>query len=255
MIWLIAAWLLVEPHIPDEEPTGVLGSLYRLEGAFGAASITAATLFIAYLVGIMLPYYKLPMHRIQRFWTTEITSDHQFRAISRQASAELCRFIAPSVREAARILAEAGSWGDGQEAPKEYEAIQAINLQVIENILDEEEFLAMCLLSQAKECLYQSYDRKIAEAQFRQGLVMPTIALVVVLAITAAPYWLFALVIPGLLGALGLFSHRDAMNDLSHAIVSGTITRVAEQDASNPDVPAERQHPELLIALPVRTWY
>ena len=74
MIWLIAAWLLVEPHIPDEEPTGVLGSLYRLEGAFGAPSLTAATLLIAYLVGIMLPYNKLPMHRMQRFWTKEITS-------------------------------------------------------------------------------------------------------------------------------------------------------------------------------------
>lgn len=223
LIWLIAAWLLVEPHIPDEEPTGVLGSLYRLEGAFGAAFLTAATLFIAYLVGIMLPYYKLPVHRIQRLWTKKITDGQQLLAISVNARAELLRFIEQPVREAARILAEAGRWGDEQEALKESESIWTINLQVVENILHEEEFLALRLLSQDKEPLYQSYDRKIAEAQFRQGLTMPTAALVVVLAITASPYWLFAFVIPGVLGALSLSSRRDAMNDLSHAIVSGAI--------------------------------
>jgi len=223
LVWLLSAWIVVEPHLPDEEPTGVLGSLYRLEDVFGITALTAATLFSAYLIGIMVPYYKLPMHRIQRLWTAEIKSDHHLLAISTGARAELARFIEQPVYEAARLLAAAGPWGKGQEAPTEHQAASAITLQVIENILDEERYLALRLLTQDKEHLYQSYDRKIAEAQFRHGLVYPTLGLVAVLAFTASHFWWFAIAVPIGLNILSLWSHREAMDDLSHAIVSGAI--------------------------------
>jgi hypothetical protein len=232
LLWLLTAWLVIEPHLPESRPVGVLGSIYRLHEVFGTTLLTAAILFTSYVIGILLPSYKLPMHRIARLWSPTISSDRQSLWISMSARAELSRFLSEPVREASRLLKSAGPWGktdDGgmNAAPEVWDSKSQIEMQVIENIADEEQFLAMRLLAQDKERLYQTYDRKAAEAQFRQGLAFPVGGLVLVLASRSSPWWLMALLVPVGLIALSYSSRKDAMDDVIYAVISGQIKSTA----------------------------
>jgi hypothetical protein len=49
--WLLFAWLVVEPHLPVREATGLLDSLLDLSGAVGKVGTALAVSVAAYLIG------------------------------------------------------------------------------------------------------------------------------------------------------------------------------------------------------------
>ena len=52
VLWVLAAWMAWEPHIPTEAmATGVASSVYRLRGLLQPVAAGAAAGFLAYLVG------------------------------------------------------------------------------------------------------------------------------------------------------------------------------------------------------------
>src|SRR4051812_43773259 len=66
LLWLLSAWLVLEPHFPDEapEPGTFLARIYRLVEFFGVGGVVGAILFTAYLVGIILAFERVRVGQI-----------------------------------------------------------------------------------------------------------------------------------------------------------------------------------------------
>jgi hypothetical protein len=224
VIWLLTAWILFEPAFSEDTPTGVLKSLTRLGGFFGTAGITAAVLFVAYLTGIILAFYRLPMHRV--WGRRENGTPVAIKALDRTTLVDLSSFVRELVERASELLINGGTWGGEPWTEESVRDLRgALNGPLVDSIVLEEKTLAMRLRLQDKGVsIFQSYDAKTAEAQFRQGVAFPIVALLVTLAFTASWFWLFGLAIPVSLLVLAYYSRKEATAELCQALVHGLIT-------------------------------
>jgi hypothetical protein len=75
-LWLLGAWLLVEPHIADRtDATGAVAALYDLESAAGPLGVVAGVSFVAYLIGSLSEELLAKPWRQAMLWWPRTESD------------------------------------------------------------------------------------------------------------------------------------------------------------------------------------
>lgn len=239
LLWLLTGWILLEPHLPTEDAPAPLSSIYALGNYFGSSSVTAAVLFAAYLVGIILPFYRIPLarapgtplatqHNIKSF----VTSIQRRLQVDASTASDVAQFAfnhiasvsgrkTVNVAQARRLPRAAGSFLGDVELDEQY-WVDVSN--VVYGLDDERAALATRLRIQDKERLYQAYDRHVSEAEFRQGVAFPLAVLVVVIASTTGEaVSLAALVVPWVLIVLARRSRSSANSELYQALVNNQI--------------------------------
>ena len=251
-LWVVALWLVLHDWVPGsvEAATGPIKSLYQL-GTFGGDAVTLAALsFIAYLLGSMLriqprtnfsgtiyktrPEIRLMPTRALLSWIAWQSFNFS-SALYRQ----LETFVSTRLRETASDLNfndhvdvvlrrargkpiwpnEEGPFGPRPESESPQDEERVLTSAYAENIVDD--FPAVAIQLQAKNRdFWDTYDRQLAEAQFRYGIAPPLALIIVLLAWQSGDWWwLFLLAAPVFLFVLGYRHRIEAASTLVQAVV------------------------------------
>jgi hypothetical protein len=225
-LWLSALWLLVHAHIPRSiaEASGPLRSFYELGSFVGNAAVLAALSFIAYLLGSLLlvrisprayvfaenePFTKgsiepAPIPTSNTGIISFILGSYRGKSLYRQLST----FVEARLREAAEDLGH--YYGPSRELDVEIRYIQEIATDLG----------AVSIQLQAKNRdLWDTHDRYTAEAQFRLGIAVPLVAIIVISAIQSTLFWLFLIIVPLWLSILSYRLSFEAISTLVQAVV------------------------------------
>src|SRR4051812_9365867 len=82
-MYLVLLWLLLGSRIPPkDEATGIISRVYEIEGTLGTTALIAVLSFVAYLLGTILSFRRIPKLR-RELGRTDITS---FKYVTRQTS-------------------------------------------------------------------------------------------------------------------------------------------------------------------------
>ncbi|MGY1733902.1 hypothetical protein ACI798_20525 [Geodermatophilus sp. SYSU D01045] len=247
LLWLFAAWLVLEPRFPDEAPESgtFLARIHRLVDFFGTGGAVGAILFSAYLVGIILAFERVRFGQVPGKVTQLMASstyDH------------LKSHLAQDLQSAVKEMNQHGEWKSGKtdqplaaalmDSPASWRddrTKETLSTEIAYDLYREEAALANRLRMQSNQEVYQSYDAKVAEANFRQAVSLPLGVLIVVLAINVSWLWFAALVVPVLLLILSGSARKEARSELVEAVIGklieSTTVKHFREAASNGDIP------------------
>jgi hypothetical protein len=239
LLWLLSGWLLFAPVVLDQEPESesdsFLGRISRLVDFFGVGGAVAAVLFTAYLVGIIVAFERVSLGGTPSK-LTGLMAPSTFTHLQNYLSVEL--------RKAVRELNEGGTWvgpeHSADNAGRDRHTRSIFSTEIAYDLFREEAALANRLRMQANKEVYQSYDAKIAEANFRQAVSLPLAALIIVVATNVSFLWLGALVVPVILIVLSVSARKEARSELIEAVIGELIESTTIQDfrdAAEGDVP------------------
>jgi hypothetical protein len=173
LLWLLSAWLVLEPRFPDEAPASgtFLARIYRLVEFFGVGGAVGAILFTAYLVGIILAFERARFGQVP----SKVT-----RLMASSTYHHLVNHLALDLQKASKELDEHGEWRTAETAPPLAAALmgsasswrdrwtkETLSTEIAYDLFREEAALANRLRMQSNKEVYQSYDAKVAEADFR----------------------------------------------------------------------------------------
>jgi hypothetical protein len=70
-IWLLAGWLVAQPHVPSRsDATGPLAAIYDLGDAVSAVGLGVAVSFVAYLLGAVSEgLWETPLRLVMSAWS------------------------------------------------------------------------------------------------------------------------------------------------------------------------------------------
>jgi hypothetical protein len=243
-MWLLFAWILVEPSLPSprEELTGVAGSISRLIDEGSVVALGAVISFAAYLVGTVyvgllraprLAYRWYAARRRgsqesfdNRTWTLVLTTVLSVRGV-----AALTEFAA---RTLATQTKRAKALGKDDQTVKKFFAENGLLFKddifglfalfgpSMHIALREFDLLKLRLLRKSPE-LFAEVDRGFAEAEFRLAIAPPLAALAALLALEDSPLWAIAMLAVPALIAQGIARRRAAGDRLVDALVLDEI--------------------------------
>jgi hypothetical protein len=243
---LVAGWLaLADPiPLPGEARTGIFRDIYDLIAGVGATSAAAAAVFAAYVLGIL----SVRATAVLRAVPTKIIERRRRRANPERVSlghSDLAQPPSHKGREALReaVLQQLEKRSEGPELgallaeTAEICGIPAFTEPAVrrkllnfrldiksyqEDLEKDLQNMPLRLLGDDKERgIYGEYDRRRAEGEFREALVIPLAALVVVVAARTSPWALLALVLPAILLNEARRNFVDAADVLAGAIRAG----------------------------------
>lgn len=231
--WMLVSYLAFAYRVPDTaHATGPLADLYRIGQLATPVGVAAAASVVAYLVGVAvlratstLTKAVLRWRRVTPYWLSRwlpgaspddqiveafesvrldrladrIRDDADFRAAVVRHGVEVGRFTGAQIDEArleellrkhAAVRREAvdGSLDDGWRQLGELDGLLPL---MVQRMRGQDEHAAA------------EYDRLTTESEFRTGMAWPLLALLVVVAVRASPWWLVCLPAVPLLIASG----------------------------------------------------
>jgi hypothetical protein len=261
-LWLIALWLLLHDRLPKsiDDATGPIRSLYELGGFLGSTAVLAAVSFVAYLLGSMLlfnvhpeftkeldPLFRAPTSFVGRLrralrtgFATAILNSN--RSMFRQ----LETFLATRLRETAQDFTGQDHfevlrrWGSAYEEAWRKDKLSLVIRLYIEGIVGDLPAIAIQLQPKNRD-FWDTYDRQLAEAQFRFGIAPPLALIIGILTWqTRNLWWLLLLIVPLYLLILGVRHWALATSTLVQAVVlkivePPVLERLREQVAKKRD--------------------
>jgi hypothetical protein len=223
-LWLVGLWLLVYKWVPmtvAQAAEGPIKALYQLGSLLGQTVVFAALTFVAYILGSVLRLQLftklgslLPLSvDMRKFAIAPLVAARRHKSMTDQ----LMTFVAGQIREVDHddLTRDEQLEILGQfRAPyihRGYQYVHAISADL--------EAVAIQLQAKNRD-FWDSYDREMAEAQFRYGIVPPLFLIIVLLAIeSGSAWWLLLLAIPLLLLYRGILHSITAASTLVQAIV------------------------------------
>jgi hypothetical protein len=230
-LWLAAAWLIWGDEVPKEDDaTGLARSAYQFVGVLGVAGSLTALTFVAYVLGAVLclqylrsgaglPWPRKPpdpgtalhgnlIRRLGMGFVSEGTAEvlaehiHKRRAHSTHDGPTLARIAGLPRREHPPQVVEGG-----------------IYLQLRGEL--QELVTKLGLLE--KDRLWEEYDRKSAEAEFRVPVAVPLAAVIAVAAVIDSGWIAVGLVFPAVFLVQGLRRGQEARSEVFLAVVQDVI--------------------------------
>jgi hypothetical protein len=198
-IWLLCAWLIATPdinHRPNDQPGAALWDLADDVGRFGVA---LAVSVVAYLIGSVSQEASDAVRKLVRDFHRDVEPYGDDEDLSPRISV----VGTPEERDWARIrlVEEYMRGSEAVEAIKdrlpepEYADFRKQLTNRIERsaaAIDAELDLPATLLVGEQEQLFAEVDRLKSEADLRLTVAAPLLALVVLMALNASPWWLIA---------------------------------------------------------------
>lgn len=254
-LWVVALWLLLHDQIPVtvQEAQGPIKALYQLGALVGNTAMLAALTFIAYLLGSMLrmrpsPNFVRIVHafRFEYYFESEERSGPRFvldflsdkirGALSISVStmySQLLTFVQTRLRETASDLdiddhidivegsRRSARQLDLRRVSEQGEGSERTTLDLVYVQLIGDDFPAIGTQLQAKNRdLWDTYDRQLAEAQFRYGIAPPMAVIIYLVARQSNEWWwLLLLAAPTFLFLLGYRHFVEAASTLVQAVV------------------------------------
>jgi hypothetical protein len=279
-IWLLTFWLWIPQHFKDVPPTtGVPGDIARIAHYSGRVGVAVALSFIAYLIGALSGIFNATLTRIGSYisWHGSFLARLNFLVPHGGDQVFVIRgqpFIyyigrSPTIRVQLALLDFLRSDVVGREVdnPERWAKIALLNsryhvqgidwlAEYAERVMPTEPYLAYLIrevykrgnaLRGKEEELFATYDRLIAEYEFRIGITAPLIALIVTLAVSWTLFWLLALLPVLLLLKTGCERRMDAGDVLADAVRQERLLmpRPPGLDDSNQDDQREASDREL----------
>jgi hypothetical protein len=253
-LWLAAAWLLWGDEVPEEQDaTGLARSAYQFVGALGAAGSLTALTFVAYVLGAVLSLQyvvsgaRRPWRRKPPDPATALQGNLARRLgigfVSEGTAEVLADHIHKRVAHSTHddpTLARIACLPQGRHRPEVVEG--GIYLQ----LRDELQELVTKLGLLPKDRLWEEYDRKSAEAEFRVSVAVPLAVVIAVAAVIDSGWIAVGLVFPAIFLVQGLRRGQEArsevflavVQDVIHSYVLDRVGPVPKEDrATAPDEP------------------
>jgi hypothetical protein len=206
-------------------PEGPIKALYQLGALLGKPAILAALTFVAYLLGSMLRWQGLT--KLGALLADMLTGGppwwKQFipylRLRSANMSLQLRTFLSPRLGEGRNIL----SLDDHVTILSDYVGIHGlewddVQWEYMQAIIQDLEAVGIQLQAKNRD-FWDTYDREMAEAQFRYGIVLPLVLIITLFAIGSSWWWLLLLAAPLLLIYRGIQHSLRPTSTLVQAIV------------------------------------
>lgn len=220
-LWLLTLWFWIPSHFKDAPPTsGIPGDVTRLGHYAGRAGVGVAISFVAYLVGVLSKSLNPPLVRLGTFntyiptlfmsrFSAYLPPRTKVRFLDfwrRSFSISLTRDSEDEREKALEEFDEQINLVTGQLSRSGLYSLQNFSLQMADRgeirkdtqstfyryLLSEVPRLGNALVGREAD-LYSVYDRLISEYEFRIGIGVPLIALVVTLADRWSLLWLLTL--------------------------------------------------------------
>jgi hypothetical protein len=232
-LWLFFVWLVWGDAIPPvDRATGLTKRAYELVEIFGATGGISVLTFLAYIFCCVLSLQWLAgplssfLNDIFEFmpgiYTTTATED------------ELNRRIEEKIRR--HISANPGKYTEDFDHYRDelylrtHPVILSISEQIHRRLRQEFPELTMRLQLHDKSSLYESYDRKMSEAEFRLAITLPLAAIIICLAFQVSPWILFVLMLPISLALLGVRRGAEARSEVFQALLANEIKSETLED-------------------------
>ena len=213
-MWLLLAWLWVNPDLDHPPETGLSGTVYDLFHRIGPIWVAIAAGVLAYLMGSISQDLSRLLRRLwdesdfdlpgRRFIfrgdeRINATNERAFRAMGNQVER-----LTPPAREHLTTLIEERTREARDEASRELE-------------------LPATLLVGDKSELFAEVDRQRAEGELRMAVVPPLVALTAYLCIEGSLWWLLACPAIVVLFFQGLQRELDSKKSIADAIWMGKV--------------------------------
>jgi hypothetical protein len=253
-LWLATGWLLFSGAFPSRaEATGLAASVYRFADVVGTGTALAVLSFVAYVLGAVLSLQYLVRWALTAPWERRhndpgtifrshrmrglglgFVDDNTFSAVVRAIRARIRAAVAADPADMRRIQGLAGI--PGAPGSEDAEGIRVV-IGLYRRLQEELPELVTKLAIHDKDRLWEIYDRKSSEGEFRQAVSIPLTALVVTAAVVGSPWWLFALVLPVVFLFQGVKRGQEARSEVYQALVQGilrstVLDRVSPEDDS-----------------------
>jgi hypothetical protein len=251
-IWVLVAWLLVQPETPlvEHYDTGTTGLVVQLADSIGALWTAAAMSVAAYLLGVVSLTVPAPFapRRLAAIRTTDPSALEELRRLA-TTPWEIREGTAPSIRASARqrtvetwrrLPAQVhppsvkGLFDDAMAAWPDMEDRQ--RLRVAEEVLAYTATMRTeltdrhTLLLTEDPTLFNEGDRARSEAELRLGVALPLLALSVVLAVRYSnALWLLLATGSVTLWFSGTRRRRDAEAVVVDAFRAGKVPSAAAE--------------------------
>ncbi len=217
-IFLFDLWLLFGTSLPEEnEATGVVESIYRLEGFVSSIGVAVAVSFVAFLVGV---FFQAADHRLLELeWRVET-------AVRRHPPKRRAEDIYPNfLRSQVDVLVRSFSLESNQVVTALRETVQSYGFEYVEKPDEEGDFylveaddgsvvfpgvflpdellaldrvgvITQLMINREMNTLYGEFDRQKSESQFRAAIFLPLVFLIVIVAGLEHWLWLLLLLAP-----------------------------------------------------------
>jgi|tagenome__1003787_1003787.scaffolds.fasta_scaffold20976603_3 hypothetical protein len=259
-LWLAWGWLAFSGEFPSrEEATGVAAAVYRFADLAGTGAALAALSFVAYVLGAVFslqylvrgaltapwegrrndPGAFLRRHRL-RALGLGFVDDNTFAAVVRAIRARVRAAVAANPSDMRRIQDLAGI--PSGPATEEAEGIRVV-IGLYRRLQEELPELVTKLAIHDKDRLWEIYDRKSSEGEFRQATSVPLTALVVTAAVVGTPWWLLTLLLPVIFMFQGVKRGQEARSEVYQALVQGIIRSTVLDRVWNQDTGVTSEPP------------
>lgn len=256
-LWLLVLWLLFQRNVPrsKEEVVGPIASIYELGLLVGAPVALAAASFAAYLLGSVLVasrsgrshsygFITPPGNAGPTAWGLRSLPARARGALEwlagRDRRMEEALYLQLESFASKRLLELDDRLSDEQHAEvlgrdvhprmKEVEDFMRafgshpLSMDYVSSMINELDLVGVQLQAQNRD-LWDTYDRKSAEAAFRSAVSLPVAILFLVLAWQSGEWWVACLlVIPGALARSGRMAYAQGASTLVQAIDVGLVT-------------------------------
>jgi hypothetical protein len=236
LTYMMCLWLLFHGDLPSAgEATGIVAAAYDLVELIGASAGLAVLVFGAYLAGNLVTFSWL--REVPLGWVLKRDPDTRgflrssFNAIDVSTLADLYgqtrdRLSAPGFDYEQRDNAGANRKDVldrvGLDEPEDERASlgerQDLVKAIARTVLDEIP-TSIRRLRLASPDAFASYDQKASEAQFRQAISFPLLALIVCVGFVENAWWLVFIFAPALLWVQGVRRAQEARSDLMQAVL------------------------------------
>jgi hypothetical protein len=159
--------------------------------------------------------------------------------ISDATAQDLRRYLMPTAAEAVQLLLDNPRLEQdrgsiplrGLTTQSRAVIIRRGSAQIVDVVanamLQERRALAVKLRISGNEMMYQAYDARDSEAQFRRGLVVPLSALIGTLGWFSVHGFYLLAIVPFMLVVLAQSSQQESISELFQAVIQGQITSSA----------------------------
>jgi hypothetical protein len=241
-MWLIALWIWLHKHLPTSVDTakGPIRALYELGDFVGKGIVLTAATFVAYMLGTLLVRpLRVGLHVKADEKDEDADKDDKFDwfsfflfdgVIADTTVLQLRSFVDSRLREVEDAMApelhrgilEARKMPVIQKDGDRDAPILNLHSAYAAGIVEELELVGIQLQARNRD-LWDTYDRKTTEEQFRYGIIWPLIGMIVIISWQTSWWWLFLLFIPATFFLLAARLAIEAQATLVQAIVTGLV--------------------------------
>jgi hypothetical protein len=251
-LWLAALWLAFGDKLPDsrQDATGIIDGIYRAVSAVGVTPSLAALTFIAYVVGAMLlplghevdsfirssvfALSQLVPRSLRNFQTPrdeyglpKVNTSYPLEQFAREEIDDLRRkYPVSSIVEALRDVDQpTGALIDwaGMDHERQQRHVHGAARTLAHQLQWDLPAIVTQLQIYDKESLFHSYDRNMAESQFRMGISAPLLAIASILAREVTPWALLGVIVPLVLQHQGRQKQEEAELKAFQPVTQGVI--------------------------------